>query len=47
MKVALFASGRGSNVENIIRFFDGNKRIIISLMLDSYNKSSADTFHVS
>ena len=44
MKVALFASGRGSNVENIIRFFDGNKRINISLIC-SNNKSSGAILH--
>ena len=44
MKVALFASGRGSNVENIIQFFNGNKRINISLIC-SNNKSSGAVLH--
>jgi len=44
MKVALFASGRGSNVENIIQFFNGNKRIKISLIC-SNNKSSGAVLH--
>ena len=46
MKVALFASGRGSNVENIIQFFNGNKRIKISLIC-SNNKSSGARVYIN
>ncbi len=37
--IALFASGSGSNAENIIKYFDGNKNIEISLVIS--NKADA------
>ena len=39
MRVELFASGKGTNVENIIRFFNGNKSVNISFIC-SNNKTS-------
>ena len=38
-KVAIFASGSGSNAENIIRFFSGEKNVIFPFILS--NKSDA------
>lgn len=38
-KIALFASGSGSNVENIIRYFDGKKGVEFPLILS--NKKDA------
>ena len=32
MNIALFASGKGTNVENIIRYFSGNKTVDISII---------------
>ena len=43
MKIALFASGKGTNVENIIRYFNGNKSVNISVIY-SNNKNSGATF---
>lgn len=44
MRVALFASGKGTNVENIIRFFNGNKSVNISFIC-SNNKNSGAILH--
>ena len=38
-KIALFASGSGSNAENIIKYFDDNQNIEISLVIS--NKTDA------
>ena len=38
-KIAIFASGSGTNAENIIRHFQGNDKISVSLILS--NKSEA------
>jgi phosphoribosylglycinamide formyltransferase 1 len=39
IRLALFASGSGSNAENIINYFSGNERVKIELILS--NKSDA------
>ena len=44
MRVALFASGKGTNVENIIRYFNGNKSVNISIIC-SNNKNSGAILH--
>ena len=44
MKIALFASGKGTNVENIIRYFNGNKSVNISVIY-SNNKNSGAILH--
>ena len=44
MKIALFASGKGTNVENIIRYFNGNKSVNISVIC-SNNKNSGAILH--
>lgn len=44
MRVALFASGKGTNVENIIRYFKGNKTVNISIIY-SNNKNSGAILH--
>ena len=44
MKIALFASGKGTNVENIIRYFNGNKSVDISIIY-SNNKNSGAILH--
>ena len=44
MKIALFASGKGTNVENIIRYFNGNKSVNISVIY-SNNKNSGAISH--
>ena len=44
MKIALFASGKGSNIENIIRYFNSNKSINISFIY-SNNKNSGAISH--
>ena len=38
-KIAIFASGSGTNAENIIRYFEGNDSVKVSLVLS--NKSDA------
>ena len=44
MRIALFASGKGTNVENIIKtYFSGNKSVDISIIY-SNNKNNGDTF---
>tara|TARA_Y100000991_G_C21971053_1_gene349492 strand:+ start:1687 stop:2250 length:564 start_codon:yes stop_codon:yes gene_type:complete len=44
MRIALFASGKGTNVENIIRYFNGNKSVDISIIC-SNNKNSGAISH--
>ena len=44
MRIALFASGKGTNVENIIRYFSGNKSVDISIIY-SNNKNSGALLH--
>ena len=44
MKIALFASGKGTNVENIIRYFNCNKSVNISIIC-SNNKNSGAISH--
>jgi len=34
-KIAIFASGNGSNAENIIKYFTGNERVKIALILSN------------
>ena len=38
-RIAIFASGSGSNAENIIRYFSDNKSVKVVLVLS--NKSSS------
>lgn len=35
VNIAVFVSGNGSNCENLIRYFDGNKAVSISLVLSN------------
>tara|TARA_Y100000385_G_scaffold227308_1_gene238161 strand:- start:175 stop:738 length:564 start_codon:yes stop_codon:yes gene_type:complete len=44
MRIALFASGKGTNIENIIRYFNGNKHVNISIIY-SNNKNSGAFLH--
>ena len=44
MRIALFASGKGTNIENIIRYFNGNKHVNISIIY-SNNKNSVAFLH--
>ena len=37
MRIALFASGKGTNIENIIRYFNGNKHVNISIIYSNNN----------
>jgi phosphoribosylglycinamide formyltransferase 1 len=38
-KIALFASGSGSNAENIIRYFQGNKQVEFPFILSNNSKA--------
>lgn len=39
VKIAIFASGSGSNAENIIRYFQGNKAVVFPLILSNNLKA--------
>ena len=41
MRLALFASGKGTNVENIVRYFNGSKSVIISIIYSNNKNSGA------
>lgn len=49
-RIAIFASGSGSNAENIIRFFQGDERfsfpVIVSNKADAYVHERARALHV-
>ena len=38
-RIAIFASGSGSNAENIIRYFSNNKRVKVVLVLSNQSRS--------
>jgi len=44
IKLAIFASGKGTNAENIIKYFQGSSHIKISVIFSNNPKSSVFTF---
>lgn len=50
VQIAIFASGNGSNCENIIRYFSGHSSIRVALVLsnkaDAYTLIRAHKYHI-
>lgn len=41
IRLAVFASGTGSNLENLIRYFQGSKSIVVALVVSNHQESGA------